>query len=371
MRHVAQLLAALAWTASAYPQQVQTEIRKPMDVTAAKTVYFKDESGVDAVGNNALTELRKWGRLQIVRDPQNADLILTLTTDPHRLGDLLLSGGQTATIDAQGHIEEDPFPTYNKLSPVRYVFLFATDARTGANLWTSSERWGGLLTGFDAAGERLVKQFEKATEQAEQSSRLKVLQRVNPVYPPDAARRQVEGTVVVRVLVDKNGAVSSAKALSGPPELMQATVDAMKQWRFEPPEHPVTTELEMTYGLGPKACTKGQKTNRGTVTFAPKFPAKSDHPGQLKILAEVDAPPPRYPLGAIDAGIEGDLDLFLTVDPGGDVVGARVMKSVDPLIDEAALVTVRTWKFKVTRGEQAGFPITLRYRLDCSGSAAE
>jgi len=31
--------------------------------------------------------------------------------------------------------------------------------------------------------------------------------------------------------------------------------------------------------------------------------------------------------------------------------------SVDPEIDEMALRTVRTWKFKVTRGEQAGFAI--------------
>jgi len=39
----------------------------------------------------------------------------------------------------------------------------------------------------------------------------------------------------------------------------------------------------------------------------------------------------------------------------GEVVGALVIKPVDPAIDDAALATVRTWKFKVTRGEQRAF----------------
>jgi hypothetical protein len=52
----------------------------------------------------------------------------------------------------------------------------------------------------------------------------------------------------------------------------------------------------------------------------------------------------------------------------GEVVGALVIKPVDPAINEAALATVRTWKFKVTRGEQAGFPIKFLYRLSCDSS---
>jgi TonB family protein len=64
-------------------------------------------------------------------------------------------------------------------------------------------------------------------------------------------------------------------------------------------------------------------------------------------------------------GKEGDLRIFITVARSGDVVGARVTKSVDVAIDQAALATVRTWKFKVTRGEPAGFPIQFHYRMGC------
>lgn len=63
-----------------------------------------------------------------------------------------------------------------------------------------------------------------------------------------------------------------------------------------------------------------------------------------------------------------ELELFITVAASGEVVGVRVIKSVDPAIDAAAVATVRTWKFKVTRGGQAGFPIKFLYRMTCFSS---
>jgi hypothetical protein len=139
----------------------QKEIANPQAIASAKSVHFEDKSGVDAVGKKALAELTKWGRFQIEQDSQKADLIVVLSTDPNLGGNLILSGGQTATIDSEGHIEEDRVPNYNKLDAVRYGFLIVTDTRSGESLWVYSERWGGLLNGFDSVGERLIKEFEK------------------------------------------------------------------------------------------------------------------------------------------------------------------------------------------------------------------
>jgi TonB family protein len=169
----------------------------------------------------------------------------------------------------------------------------------------------------------------------------------------------------VRAVVDKSGSVTHAKALSGPPELFQASVDAAKQWQFEPPERaPITTDLEIKYGLGPKPCPPGKKGSIPTIEFGLHY--STDHPGELKILGELDVPSPPYPEKAKESGIEGDLELFITVARSGEVVGTRVVKSVDPDVDEAALATVRTWKFKVSRGEQAGFPVKFLFRLTCA-----
>jgi TonB family protein len=86
-------------------------------------------------------------------------------------------------------------------------------------------------------------------------------------------------------------------------------------------------------------------------------------------VGDINEPMPPYPEEARKAGIEGDLELVITVSPHGEVVGAPVTKSVDSVIDEAALDTVRTWKFKVTRGEQWGFPIKFLYRMACDSLA--
>jgi TonB family protein len=347
----------------------QKEIASPQAVVSAKTVYFEDKSGVAAVGEKASAELNKWGRFQIVQDPKKADLIILLSTDPHQGGNLIVSGGQTATIDSQGHIQEDRVPTFNKVEPVRYAFLTVTDARTGVNLWSSSQRWGGLLTGFDSVGECLVKEFEKQTQTAERGSRLKLTKSVNPAYPAEVSKKQIEGAVVVRIVVDKNGMVASAKALSGPPELFLASVEAAKQWQFEPPEQaPVTTELEMKYGLEPKPCPPGKRGEYPTVSYAEQLPMKTGHVGALRIVADVHVPLPPYPEEAREAGIEGDLELSITVAHSGEVVVVQVIKSVDPAIDKLAIATVKTWKFKVTGGEPAAFPIKFLYRMTCFSS---
>jgi protein TonB len=63
---------------------------------------------------------------------------------------------------------------------------------------------------------------------------LKVVHRVPPIYPPEAKANGIEGTVVVEVLVDKQGNVARAKIMSGPKILADAAVEAIKAWKFEP-----------------------------------------------------------------------------------------------------------------------------------------
>ena len=61
----------------------------------------------------------------------------------------------------------------------------------------------------------------------------KLVQMVFAVYPP-ASAKHMDGTVVLRVLVGKNGAVNSAKYVSGPTNLMASAVNAVLQWRYKP-----------------------------------------------------------------------------------------------------------------------------------------
>lgn len=61
-----------------------------------------------------------------------------------------------------------------------------------------------------------------------------VVSRVPLVYPAIAKAAHVEGTVVVEMKLGKRGEVVSTHPVSGPPMLIQAAVDSVKQWRFRP-----------------------------------------------------------------------------------------------------------------------------------------
>jgi protein TonB len=55
-----------------------------------------------------------------------------------------------------------------------------------------------------------------------------------PAYPPIARAAHASGTVVVQVLIDENGNVVSAHAVSGHPLLQAVAVSAARQARFSP-----------------------------------------------------------------------------------------------------------------------------------------
>ena len=55
-----------------------------------------------------------------------------------------------------------------------------------------------------------------------------------PKYPDAARAARISGTVEVRILFDETGKVISAKAISGPPELWQASEDAAWASEFTP-----------------------------------------------------------------------------------------------------------------------------------------
>jgi protein TonB len=78
---------------------------------------------------------------------------------------------------------------------------------------------------------------------------------IAPVYPRIAVAARQEGAVVVTATIDKNGRIVGAKATSGPPMLVGAAVDAVKEARYRPfllngePTDVVTT-ITVNFRLG-------------------------------------------------------------------------------------------------------------------------
>ena len=80
----------------------------------------------------------------------------------------------------------------------------------------------------------------------------KAISKPEPVYPPIAKAARVQGTVVVEVVVNENGDVVLATAVSGPPLLQQAAVAAARKARLSPTllsGQPVGVSGTLTYNF--------------------------------------------------------------------------------------------------------------------------
>lgn len=64
----------------------------------------------------------------------------------------------------------------------------------------------------------------------------KLLSEVKPVYPRDAQDRGIEGTVLLRAVIGTDGGLLSVNPINSlvDPELTQAALDAVRQWRYQP-----------------------------------------------------------------------------------------------------------------------------------------
>jgi len=131
---------------------------------AAKTVYFDDQAHVASVSKNARKELKKWGRYKLVDDRTQADLILLFSQYKYEGGYEVHPGGPTGATNIHGQSQEGLAPSYVRNGPAIEGFLTAIDPKTGEALWSESHQWGGLLTGFDSVGVRLIKRFKKTVK---------------------------------------------------------------------------------------------------------------------------------------------------------------------------------------------------------------
>jgi TonB family protein len=63
---------------------------------------------------------------------------------------------------------------------------------------------------------------------------LVIVSKVQPVYPAEAKKNKVSGSVVLAAIIGKDGTVERLRVVSGPSALQHASVEAVKQWRYQP-----------------------------------------------------------------------------------------------------------------------------------------
>ncbi len=239
---------------------------------------------------------------------------------------------------------------------------------------------GGGVIGLDQAqgpadqaklAERMKKkaEFEKGAVRPAKTELPKLLRKVDPVYPPVAQQARVEGVVILDVRIDESGKVVDAMILRSIPLLDQAAIDAVKQWAYEPYQVagkavPAVFVVSVPFHLPGSGAMQGAGSWSDRATF---------EAGAVRAIGDIKPPrlmhsvDPVYPEIARQARVEGMVILEVRADEKGNIVGAKVLRSI-PLLDQAAIDAVKQWKYEpaIVNGKPTPilFTVTVRFQAD-------
>src|SRR5262249_9649389 len=114
-------------------------------------------------------------------------------------------------------------------------YFYAPGKGSGANAPTIAPGapgsvLGGTVTG-DNTSEKLKPQRIRVSQAVLQGL---LVSKSVPNYPQEAKDRHIEGDVLLRVGVDKDGNVYKVEPESGDSLLLASAEDAVKQWKYKP-----------------------------------------------------------------------------------------------------------------------------------------
>lgn len=189
--------------------------------------------------------------------------------------------------------------------------------------------------------------------------------KVQPSYPPLARQARVQGTVVLRAVIGKDGTIQDLSVVSGHPMLTKAALDAVKQWRYKPyllNGEPVLvqTTINVNFELNspaseappnePAASSSSSENGNSNPPSTPQGGqgASSDqYPGVYRVGGDVSppkpthAPDPQYSQEALNAHYQGTVVLWLVVDEQGLPQKIKVQRPLGMGLDEEAVKAVK------------------------------
>jgi len=188
--------------------------------------------------------------------------------------------------------------------------------------------------------------------------------RVEPVYPPLAQQARISGMVELSATAGTDGRVTDLRVVRGHPLLVQAALDAVKQWVFGPQAAATTYTVMLPFTL-PDAGPVQRMAVGGSAG-----PATSD----LQAPPPPPAPPPLsrvepvYPALARQARISGIVSLTIVIGTDGRVSNIKVVRG-HPLLVQSALDAVKQWVFG-TQAAPTQYFVDVPFRLSNSATPA-
>jgi TonB family protein len=184
---------------------------------------------------------------------------------------------------------------------------------------------------------------------------LNVARRVPAMFPPVLGRRMT-GTVVLRVIVARDGAVQKVTYISGPENLAASASDAVKQWKYKPAsfnDQPVEVEttVNIVFSLPPPPPPLGLPGNpSGAASDLPSPPAvqpiRIRVPAGLAkkfVIRPVLASHPPHAL--FDLHLGGTVLMHVIISQDGSVQKVNYISGPEEL-KRAAMDAMQEWRYK-------------------------
>jgi|GEM_PF-5281290 len=199
---------------------------------------------------------------------------------------------------------------------------------------------------------------EKAVVVGDPEGLPKLLEKVNPAYPPAARDAAVQGAVLLKVRVDEKGLPQQIEVLKGHPLLKDAAVDAVRQWRWQPMQ--IKGKAQSFYAtLTVRFILDGDRSD------ADDSSATDDDVDNMKPILKKKVSP-QYPDEAKKAGLSGAVILEVLVDENGRADEITPLEG-NEILAAAAADALRQWIWEPVKMDGTPHPslvrITIHFRL--------
>lgn len=206
----------------------------------------------------------------------------------------------------------------------------------------------------------------------------KIKQEVLPEYPKIAIKNHIQGDITIDVVIDPEGNVANATWVNDGTStlLSEPALEAVRKWKYQTTllnGNPVSVSswAVIRFQLADKPTV--QILTRDENTTPTKKAQKLEGPFRIRVSSgvadshRISGEDPDYPLAAKRQNIHGDVVLRALTDEKGSIVSLQVI-SGDPILAEAALAAVKTWKYRpfIFNGEPVEMETTITVRFHMS-----
>jgi TonB family protein len=202
-----------------------------------------------------------------------------------------------------------------------------------------------------------------------------LISQLKPEYPREAKLQDIQGKVLLKLLIDEKGNVAKAKLeKSVNPLLDKSALSAAKKAKFSPAmvkDKPVKVwvVLPVSFKLDEKLELTEEEKKWKSNPANSKYPAPDEYVAVKKLPDIISAATPDYPSDAKKNNIEGKVYVKVLVDNEGNPKEAIVIRSDNEIFNQPAKEAAMKTKFSpaMQDGKPTAVWVVLPYRFALDG----